>query len=153
MDLARLVAALFSQLASHHDKAWRLRLDELHDCIRRVLHGARPSSDSASREDVLDLLSLRGVLHVFRRLAANNSQRIRFNRGGEFKTDQLFFYQFALNRCEAYEEEYLRQRTYHGIRSPAPLLVNGPLKNFRPFAKAFSCPHGSAMRPGRVCKF
>ncbi|KAK8775563.1 hypothetical protein V5799_031092 [Amblyomma americanum] len=69
-----------------------------------------------------------------------------------YGTDQLFFYEFAMDRCEAYDEAYLQQRTVNGLRSPAPTLVNGPLRNLRTFARAFNCSRGSPMSPERICK-
>ncbi|KAH7970952.1 hypothetical protein HPB49_017209 [Dermacentor silvarum] len=69
-----------------------------------------------------------------------------------YATDKLFFYEFALDRCEAYDEDYMQQRTHYGVRSPAPTLVNGALRNFRPFARAFNCSRNSRMRPKKACK-
>ncbi|XP_077498557.1 neprilysin-2-like [Amblyomma americanum] len=158
VDLARLFASRLGRTAAHNRRAsLRLRLDLLSDCLRRQHHSARPSSDPAAREDMLDLLALRVALHVFRHQVARGSRRFHmgaFSSGANvtYGTDQLFFYEFAMDRCEAYDEAYLQQRTVNGLRSPAPTLVNGPLRNLRTFARAFNCSRGSPMSPERICK-
>ncbi|XP_077498547.1 membrane metallo-endopeptidase-like 1 [Amblyomma americanum] len=158
VDLPRLLASRLGRTAAHNRRdSLRLRLDLLSDCLRRQHHSARPSSDAAAREDMLDLLALRVALHVFRHQVARGSRRFHMGAVSSaanvtYGTDQLFFYEFAMDRCEAYDEAYLQQRTVNGLRSPAPTLVNGPLRNLRTFARAFSCSRGSPMSPERICK-
>ncbi|XP_075527012.1 neprilysin-2-like [Dermacentor variabilis] len=165
VDLARLLAARLDQMAASESESYRspssslrLRIDLLGDCLRRQQHqhGARASSDAASREDVLDLLALPVALRVFRQQAARGSKRfqLRGSAGANvtYATDKLFFYEFALDRCEAYDGDYEQQRTRHGVRSPAPTLVNGALRNLRSFARAFNCSRNSRMRPKKACK-
>ncbi|KAL1445421.1 hypothetical protein MTO96_006737 [Rhipicephalus appendiculatus] len=164
VDLARLLAHRLVQMTASESQSrrsssfLRLRIDLLDDCLRRQQHqyGTRPSSDAASREDMVDLLALQVALKVFRQQAARGSKRfqLRGSTGANatYATDRLFFYEFALDRCEAYEEEYLQQRIQHGLRSPAPTLVNGALRNFPLFARAFNCSPHSRMIPKRLCK-
>lgn len=128
-----------------------LKLELLKDCLKKHNYRNRPSSDIASHADALDLLSLPAALAVFRRHVARGSANFQLRGVSSNDTDQLFFLEFALGRCERYDDGYLHQRMHDGVRSPAPYFVNGPLRNFRGFARAFHCPKGSYMNPKRIC--
>ncbi|KAK8784137.1 hypothetical protein V5799_009498 [Amblyomma americanum] len=132
-----------------------LRLELLSSCLQKQFYGNASSSQVATREDARDLLALPVALEVFLQDAAHGSQKFRFraSRTGAYSTDRLFFYEFALDRCESYDDSYFHLRLHHGVRSPAPFFVNGPLRNFAPFAKAFGCPQGSDMVAAKACTF
>ncbi|KAH7962769.1 hypothetical protein HPB52_017868 [Rhipicephalus sanguineus] len=125
-----------------------LRLEMLASCLHKQSYGNRGPGEVASREDARDLLALPVALKVFKQNAAHGSHRV-----GTYVTERLFFYEFALDRCESYEDSYFHQRLHHGVRSPAPYFVNGPLRNFAPFAEAFGCHPGSTMAVKNACAF
>ncbi|KAH7965323.1 hypothetical protein HPB49_006068 [Dermacentor silvarum] len=132
-----------------------LRLEMLAGCLHKQSYGDRGPGEVAAREDARDLLALPVALKVFKQNAAHGGLRLKFrdSRADAYPTDRLFFYEFALDRCESYEDSYFHQRLHHGVRSPAPYFVNGPLRNFAPFAEAFGCPRGSTMAIKNACTF
>ncbi|XP_040071652.1 neprilysin-2-like [Ixodes scapularis] len=153
----RLVAAViehFTDMAFLHKSkfpAVHLRLELLGNCLQRQYYRDRPSSEAASHDDAIYLLALPAALRVFQQSVAGGSKNLRLPGVPGYNTDQLFFIEYALGRCEGYDDAYFHQRMHHGVRSPAPFTVNGPLRNFRPFAEAFGCRRGSYMNPRRVC--
>ncbi|XP_064470334.1 endothelin-converting enzyme 1-like [Ornithodoros turicata] len=67
---------------------------------------------------------------------------------------KIFFTNYASMFCEPphnvlHEQMRLRYR----VSVPAKLRVNGPLKRFKPFAKAFDCSVGTRMDPKSSCAF
>ncbi len=62
-----------------------------------------------------------------------------------FSPEQAFFLGFAQAWCESTRPEQARMYAAVDPHSPGRWRVNGPLSNLPEFAKAFSCPAGSAM--------
>lgn len=156
LDIARMVMGHLADLAFQQRTkvpSVHLKLEFLKDCLRKQYYRNRPSNDVASRGDALDLLALPVALKVFQKHAARGSGIFKLRQVPAYASDQLFFIEFALNRCEKYEDSYFHQRMHHGFISPAPYRVNGPLKNMPEFAEAFHCPAESEMKPKRRCGF
>ncbi|CAN7945000.1 unnamed protein product [Ixodes hexagonus] len=153
----RLVAAAMQHFADmaflrkSKYPAIHLRFELFKHCLQRQYYRDRPSSEAASHADAVDLLALPAALRMFQRSVAGGNKNFRMPGLPGYTTDQLFFVEYALGRCEGYDDSYFHQRMHHGVRSPAPFIVNGPLRNFKPFAAAFGCHRGSYMNPKRVC--
>jgi endothelin-converting enzyme/putative endopeptidase len=62
-----------------------------------------------------------------------------------FTPEQQFFLGYAQGWCNKYRPENARLRAATDPHSPAFLRVKVPLRNFKPFAEAFSCKAGSKM--------
>ncbi len=62
-----------------------------------------------------------------------------------FSAPQQFFLGYAQSWCSKYRDEFARVRAVTDPHSPPHLRVNVPLRNFPPFAQAFSCPAGAPM--------
>ncbi|XP_077552435.1 neprilysin-2-like [Haemaphysalis longicornis] len=156
LDLAKQVFAHLTDLDRELGPATyvpHLRLELLASCLQRQFYGNRSSSEVSARDDAWDLLAIPVALEVFRQNAAHGNERFKFRDSRAYSTDQLFFYEFALDRCESYDEQYFHERLHHGVRSPAPYSVNGPLRNLPLFAEAFGCVRGMPMRRKNVCTF
>ncbi|XP_064454972.1 neprilysin-2-like [Ornithodoros turicata] len=130
-----------------------LKVEFLKDCLRKQYYHDRPSNDMASHGDLLDLLTLPAALRVFQKHATRGSPIFKLRSVPQYAGDQLFFIEFALGRCEKYDDSYFHQRLHHGFSSPAAFRVNGPLKNMPEFAKAFRCPPDSDMVAKHRCGF
>ena len=61
--------------------------------------------------------------------------------------DQLFFWSYAQSWCAVSTDEYVANEVRTNAHTPAQVRVWAPLRNFKPFAEAFSCPVGSKMNP------
>ncbi|CAN7983618.1 unnamed protein product, partial [Ixodes hexagonus] len=107
------------------------------------------SSNATGARDFLDFLSVRAAFRMYQRLAGESMSL----PGLPFSSEQLFFVHFALSRCEKYDGGFEDQLLRHGNRAHAALRVNGPLKNFVTFSKAFQCRRGAYMNPKIRCLF
>jgi predicted metalloendopeptidase len=70
----------------------------------------------------------------------------------KFTPNQLFFLSYAQQWCHNITERDLRKIVKTDTHSPKRYRVLGPLQNFSPFSKAFSCKAGSPMNPNRKCQ-
>ena len=66
--------------------------------------------------------------------------------------EQLFFIGFAQTWCTKTTPEMIRQSLNADTHAPAKYRVIGTLSNMAEFAKAFKCPEGSPMNPGKRCQ-
>lgn len=71
--------------------------------------------------------------------------------GLKFTTRQLFWMSFANVWCSKTRPEAVVLRLLTGVHSPQRFRVNGVVSNSPEFAKDFSCPVGSPMRPEHRC--
>lgn len=109
------------------------------------------SSNATSASDLLDFMAVQASFRTYRQFASSDVEVTL--PGLPFGSDQLFFIHFALSRCEKYDAKYEEQLLRHGRRAPAPFRVNGPLRNFKAFSKAFHCRPQTYMNPRKKCIF
>jgi putative endopeptidase len=69
-----------------------------------------------------------------------------------YTPEQQFFLGYAQEWCTNMREEMLRMLAQVDPHAPGRYRVNGPLGNLPEFAKAFSCPAGSAMVRADHCE-
>ena len=67
----------------------------------------------------------------------------------QLTADQLFFWSYAQSWCTVATDQYVANEVRTNSHTPAMVRVWAPLRNFAPFAEAFSCPVGSRMNPKR----
>ncbi|MGQ0505040.1 MAG: M13 family metallopeptidase [Myxococcaceae bacterium] len=93
-------------------------------------------------ENVADLAGLK-LAHAAmeQRLASEPDLRGNYS----YTPSQQFFLGFAQAWCSKTREAYARAQVLADPHSPAHLRVNGPLRNFTGFQKAFSCPDNAKM--------
>jgi putative endopeptidase len=69
-----------------------------------------------------------------------------------FTEDQRFFLGFAQAWCTKRRPEMARNMVTVDPHSPAPVRVDGPLRNLPAFARAWSCSAGASMAPANACQ-
>lgn len=109
-------------------------------------------SSSAGRltlgENIADLGGIKQAFTAYSALRGTAGDWRLFR---EFTNDQLFFIGYAQSWCSLTRPSAERVRLATDPHSPPMYRVNGPLSDFAPFAEAFNCPVGSAMRPAQPC--
>ncbi|KAL1414164.1 hypothetical protein MTO96_007646 [Rhipicephalus appendiculatus] len=130
--------------ARHGPYSWRRhnqqRLDAIVDCVAAVLDvaGAEQADARALATEVaLESGMLQPLLALYdRRLHEEHSRGVHLH--SDYSNAELFFVLWALGHC--------------GERNAA-ILVNGALRNFAPFSRAFQCAVNQAMWTGHRCPF
>jgi len=93
-------------------------------------------------ENVADMGGLKLAYQAMRTRGAGGSGPAEKAR---FSPEQQFFLGFAHAWCSKDRPEAIRMRTATNPHSPPVLRVNVPMRNFAPFAQAFSCREGDRM--------
>ncbi|KAL8621596.1 hypothetical protein ACOMHN_036829 [Nucella lapillus] len=68
----------------------------------------------------------------------------------KYTPDQLFFIAAAQVWCKSLPDGFTEHK-WTDVHSPNEFRVNGPMMNFKEFAKVFNCPLGSYMNPEKKC--
>jgi predicted metalloendopeptidase len=120
--------------------------------------------DEYSSFKVVDAVHVNGELTLGENTADNGGIRLAFMalmnllNGKDlapidgFTTAQQYFIAYGQIWCENMTEEYERLLTQVDQHSPSPDRVNGVLRNFPEFGKAFSCKAGQPMMAAPACR-
>lgn len=108
------------------------------------------TSTMALENEVVENMALPLTLLLYRSYVQPNND-IVLDGFKDYSSDQLFFINYALGRCEATDSLFAWQKLRFGKIPPAAYRVNGPLRNSEEFAEAFKCPSGSYMNPSKKC--
>jgi predicted metalloendopeptidase len=65
---------------------------------------------------------------------------------------QRYFISFAQVWCQNHTDAYARQAALVDPHSPGKWRVEGTVRNFEGFAKAFGCKQGQPMAPVNACR-
>ncbi|KAH7934117.1 hypothetical protein HPB49_021632 [Dermacentor silvarum] len=127
----------------HGPYSWRRRneqrLEAIVDCIAAGLDvaGAEQDARALAMEVTLESGALEPLFALYdRRLHDEHGRGVRLHP--DYSNAELFFVLWALGHC--------------GERDAA-ILVNGALRNFAPFSRAFQCAVNQAMWTGHRCPF
>jgi endothelin-converting enzyme/putative endopeptidase len=93
-------------------------------------------------ENVADMGGLKLAYRAMTTRGAGGSSPAEKSR---FTPEQQFFLGYAHAWCSKDRPEAIRMRTATNPHSPPVLRVNVPMRNFAPFAQAFSCREGDRM--------
>jgi putative endopeptidase len=93
-------------------------------------------------ENVADMGGLKLAFKSMQSRGAGGSGAAEKSR---FTPEQQFFLGYAHAWCSKDRPEAVRMRTATNPHSPPELRVNVPMRNFAPFAQAFSCREGDRM--------
>ncbi|XP_037501515.1 membrane metallo-endopeptidase-like 1 [Rhipicephalus sanguineus] len=133
------------------------KLHALMDCLGRQ-YGKLRWTESRRRigrnsyySNLLDFLALEPTYQAFLRYADRASRDERLPKLENLTPRQLFFVEYARNFCEVNNATFLDRVLDEGAKAPGWYRVNGPLRNFRPFADAFMCKPNSFMNPLHRC--
>ncbi|XP_077540960.1 membrane metallo-endopeptidase-like 1 [Haemaphysalis longicornis] len=133
------------------------KLHALMDCLGRQ-YGKLRWKESRRRigrnsyySNLLDFLSLEPTYRAFLRYADHSTKNERLPRLENLTPRQLFFVEYARNFCDVNNATFLDRVLDEGTKAPGWYRVNGPLRNFRPFADAFMCKTNSFMNPLHRC--
>ncbi|XP_077536145.1 membrane metallo-endopeptidase-like 1 [Haemaphysalis longicornis] len=133
------------------------KMHALMDCLGRQ-YGKLRWKDSRRRigrnsyySNLLDLLSLEPTYRAFLRYADRATKNERLPKLENLTPKQLFFVEYARNFCEVNNATFLDRVLDEGTKAPGWYRVNGPLRNFKPFADAFMCKPNSFMNPLHRC--
>ncbi|XP_077523455.1 membrane metallo-endopeptidase-like 1 [Amblyomma americanum] len=133
------------------------KLHALMDCLGRQ-YGKLRWTESRRRigrntyySNLLDFLALEPTYHAFLRYADRASKNERLPKLENLTPKQLFFVEYARNFCEVNNATFLDRVLDEGDKAPGWYRVNGPLRNFKPFADAFLCKPNSFMNPLHTC--
>ncbi|XP_029660961.1 neprilysin-like isoform X2 [Formica exsecta] len=109
--------------------------------------------NQTSGENIADTMGLQASFRAYQRRERECGKPDTVLPGLEEVTnDQLFFLSFANVWCEATTDSNITERYARmDVHSTGRLRVIGSVSNSEDFAKAFSCPVGSAMNPERKC--
>ncbi|XP_064464459.1 membrane metallo-endopeptidase-like 1 [Ornithodoros turicata] len=107
------------------------------------------NAEATSLMDLFDYLAIRPAFGAFMQLSLNGSFWI--HEAPLFSAEKLFFIYYALGYCEYNNPMYLDKSMRQSHESPAWYKVNGPLRHFDGFAKAFNCTKGTFMNPLHKC--
>lgn len=133
------------------------KLHALMDCLGRQ-YGKLRWTESRRRigrnsyySNLLDFLALEPTYQAFLRYADRASKNERLPKLENLTPRQLFFVEYARNFCEVNNATFLDRVLDEGTKAPGWYRVNGPLRNFKPFADAFMCKPNSFMNPLHRC--
>ncbi|KAG0425704.1 hypothetical protein HPB47_027133 [Ixodes persulcatus] len=133
------------------------KLHALMDCLGRQYRKLR-WKDSRRRigrssfySNLLDFMTLGPSYDSYLRYAEQTKKNDRLPKLENLTPRQLFFVEYARNFCEVNNDTFLDRVLDEGHVSPAWYRVNGPLRNFRPFADAFLCKPNTFMNPVHRC--
>jgi len=100
-------------------------------------------------EDLADNGGLQTSWHAYHAWAAKQPGGMKAQKFGKFTGDQLFFYSFGQAWCTKQAVKSMRLQALTDPHAPSQFRVNGAVKNFAAFAKAFKCKAGTKMNPGK----
>ncbi|XP_064472516.1 membrane metallo-endopeptidase-like 1 [Ornithodoros turicata] len=133
-------------------------LSNLRQCLERQYREldfnptrAPLNSVKTSASDILDLLALQAAFAAYVRKLSGNDGDYRLASAPNLSGQRLFFIYYARSMCEKANPRFLVKLMTNGPTSPAWFRVNGPLRNIREFAQAFSCAQGTPMNPSHKC--
>ncbi|KAH9375341.1 hypothetical protein HPB48_018356 [Haemaphysalis longicornis] len=133
------------------------KMHALMDCLGRQ-YGKLRWKESRRRigrnsyySNLLDFLSLEPTYRAFLRYADRATKNERLPKVENLTPKQLFFVEYARNFCEVNNATFLDRVLDEGTKAPGWYRVNGPLRNFKPFADAFMCKPNSFMNPLHRC--
>ncbi|XP_050037450.1 membrane metallo-endopeptidase-like 1 [Dermacentor andersoni] len=133
------------------------KLHALMDCLGRQYaklrwtESRRRIGRNSYYSNLLDFLALEPTYLAFMRYADRASRNERLPKLENLTPRQLFFVEYARNFCEVNNATFLDRVLDEGTKAPGWYRVNGPLRNFRPFADAFMCKPNSFMNPLHRC--
>ncbi|CAN7997998.1 unnamed protein product [Ixodes pacificus] len=136
---------------ARHLEDLRLCLESQYSALLWLDKQVQLNASRTSWADLWDFMALRPSLEAFLLLASRVSSNYRLRLLEHWTTSQLFFVFYAANFCENSDRRFLRRLVAHGPNSPAWFRVNGPLRNFPEFQKAFGCRRGLFMNPSNQC--
>uniref|UniRef100_A0A1B6KIH3 Peptidase M13 C-terminal domain-containing protein n=1 Tax=Graphocephala atropunctata TaxID=36148 RepID=A0A1B6KIH3_9HEMI len=103
-------------------------------------------------ENVADNGGFKMAYRAYRRMADQRTEpEPMLPNLQQYTDDQLFMLSMANLWCTRYRPEALKMQITTGVHSPAEFRVNGVLKNFLEFGKAFQCGPGDPMNPEKKC--
>ncbi|XP_064459454.1 neprilysin-11-like [Ornithodoros turicata] len=128
-------------------------LRECRKCLAGQYRSLLPhaTADDAVLNDVLDVLSVRAALNVFRSEVAKFGRDVRLPGMLSYTSDQLFFVRYAMSFCENVSPAYAEKRSRVGQERPSWVRVNGVLKNVPEFSQAFRCNSSAFMSAKKPC--
>lgn len=100
-------------------------------------------------ENIADMGGIKLAFSAYRNMRKNGG--VAVNAEG-FNEDQQFFLAVGQAWCSKARDERMKLMIQTDPHSPPQFRVNGPLKNFPEFAKAFGCAAGTPMNPGNACE-
>ncbi|KAH6928780.1 hypothetical protein HPB50_019501 [Hyalomma asiaticum] len=119
--------------------------------LRSPFSNVSLNSEQTSLSDLFDALAIPAAFDAFLAEALKGYSAFRLAGALSFTHEQLFFLYYAFGHCENNNPDFLAKWMRQGSESPAWYRVNGPLRHFPAFSKAFSCPAGSFMNPFKRC--
>lgn len=116
-----------------------------------TFYGIKVNGKRTLSENIADNGGVKVALEAYRKWVREHWEEPRL-AGMMLTNEQVFFISFARNWCSHYSERAASVTTKYGVHSPMPWRVNGTLRNFPEFSKAFNCPLGSPMNPVKKCR-
>ncbi|XP_054922058.2 membrane metallo-endopeptidase-like 1 [Dermacentor andersoni] len=126
-------------------------LQQDYAALRSPFSNASLNSERTSLSDLFDALAIPAAFNAFLAEALRGSSAFRLAEALSYTHEQLFFLYYAFGHCENNNPDFLAKWMRQGSESPAWYRVNGPLRHFPAFSKAFKCPAGSFMNPVKRC--
>ncbi|CAN7982985.1 unnamed protein product [Ixodes pacificus] len=109
------------------------------------------NSDRTSLSDLVDSLAVAAAYEAFLVEALRGGTAFRLADAPSYSHEQLFFLYYAFGLCENNNPAFLEKWRTQGTYGPGWYRVNGPLRHFPAFAKAFGCAEGTFMNPAKTC--
>ncbi|XP_044178105.1 endothelin-converting enzyme homolog isoform X2 [Acropora millepora] len=116
-----------------------------------TFYGYKVDGQKTLSENIADNGAVRVALKAYQKWVSDHWEEPRLP-GMMLTNEQVFFLSFARNWCSHYSPRAAGFAAKYYEHSPMPWRVNGTLRNFSEFSKAFKCPKGSPMNPERKCR-
>jgi len=100
-------------------------------------------------EDLADNGGLQTSYYAFNRWAKKQAGGLKALKVGKYRAEQQFFYSFGQAWCTKQATKSMRLQALTDPHAPSAFRVNGAVKNFAAFAKAFKCKANTKMNPGK----
>ncbi|XP_033212567.1 neprilysin-2-like [Belonocnema kinseyi] len=113
--------------------------------------GLKINGTSTQISNILDNTGLKAAYLAYQEWAERNLPEPKLRGLTDYSIPQIFWILAALQQCEKYELEYLKEIVQTGDYSPSGFRIIGTVSNSPEFARDFHCPPCSKMNPSNKC--
>ncbi|XP_033212938.1 neprilysin-2-like [Belonocnema kinseyi] len=113
--------------------------------------GLKINGTTTQMNNILDNAGLKAAYRAYQEWSERHLPEPKLRGLTNYSISQIFWILAALQECEKYETEYLKEIVQSGNVSPSGFRIVGTVSNSPEFARDFNCPPCSKMNPADKC--